>query len=358
MKHIFFIQSQITKLIAWGVIKHLKIPPKEVVILSYRGMDFYEGYTFFPFPFRHSPQDSFPISSNFWQGREKLKELDKYIVEFSGNAPFILYIPHIFYNMVNLIVSHHLCQGVCLLEEGKTSFLPREEANNLFKTKSRYLEKIKNNIYLKINYGNRLNLEDVRRFFPNSYLTAYKFSDAAFPDLDNVIQVKINLENNNDEIFTNSHTSTQHILVLEPLVESGVIKIENYLIGLSRVLMVLKHQQINHLYYKFHPDQRNKKSKKAIVELFQSFATYENMKFDELEKTVVLEEIAYQKKAHFYSIVSSLLYYAKYLGSQAYSFTHLLPKSAKIDQYLQKQPQAFLDNLKSLDKIKEEVSQI
>lgn len=340
---------------AFGVIKHLKIPQKEVVILAYRGIDFYEGYTFFDIPFRHSPTESFPIMSKFWQGREKLKELDKYIVDFSENTSFILYIPHIFYNMVNLIASHHLCQGLCLLEEGKTSFLPWEKANNLFKKKSPYIEKIKNNIYLKINYGNRLKSENIRSFCPDSYLAAYKFSDAAFPDLEKVIKVQINLEDNNDQIFTNTDILTKHILVLEPLVEARVVSIDYYLIGLSRALMILKHRQINHLYYKFHPEQQDDKSKSAIIELFQSFEMYENMKFTELEQNVVLEEIAYQKKANFYSAVSSLLYYAQYLGSQAYSFIPLIPKNYRMDRYLKKQPQAFLDNLQYIDKMGENI---
>ena len=113
MKHIFFIQSQITKLIALGVINYLKMSREEVVILGYRGVDFYEGYTFFDFPFRHSPTESFPLTFKFWEGREKLNELDKYLVEVSNNSSFILYVPHIFYNMINLMASHHLCQELC-----------------------------------------------------------------------------------------------------------------------------------------------------------------------------------------------------------------------------------------------------
>ncbi|ACB51714.1 unknown [Crocosphaera subtropica ATCC 51142] len=349
MKHIFFIQSQITKLIALGVIEYLKIPNEEVVILAYRGIDFYEGYTFFDFPFCHNPKESFPISSKFWEGREKLKELDQYIINISDNCSFILYIPHIFYNMINLMGSHHLCEGLCLLEEGKTSFSYREQANSLFKKKSRYINYLKNDIYLKLNYGNRLKQKHIKSFFPDSYLTAYKFSDAAFPDLEKVIKIPINLKNNNNKIATETDILNTHILVLEPLVEAKVINIEDYLIGLGRVLMLLKHQHINNLYYKFHPDQQDNKSINAIIELFQSFEIYENMKFKELEKNVVLEEIACQKKASFYSIVSSLLYYAWYLGSQAYSFANLIPKNAKIDRYLKKQPQVFLETLEYVD---------
>jgi hypothetical protein len=47
----------------------------------------------------------------------------------------------------------------------------------------------------------------------------------------------------------------------------------------------------------------------------------------------------------FYSAISSLLYYAKYLGSQAYSFVNLFPKNKRLSNYIQEQTQSFIESL-------------
>lgn len=325
VKHVFFVQSQITKLVAFATIKHLALPQESIVIISYRKVDFYHGYSIVPCPFTHYPQESFLIHKKFWLGRKKLKNLDDYVKEITNNSEFKFYVPHIFYNHVELMLSHCKCRSFSLLEEGKTSFSRFGE-----RTLSRDI--FPQNILKRMNYGKRLN--SVKQIFPDNYETAFKISDAAFPDFPRVQQVKLHL--------VSASYDYENIIVLDSIVEAGVVSISDYLIALLRLIMLMVKRGINKIHYKFHPDQQPKTSKKLILELFK---TIENIELIEIDKNIVLEEIAVNSSAKFYSAISSMLYYSKYLGSQSYSFVHLFPSSEKLDSYFKKQPEAFVNQL-------------
>ena len=264
VKHVFFVQSQITKLVAFATIKYLALPRDSIVIVSYRKVDFYDGYSIVPCPFSHYPQESFLIHKKFWLGRKKLKNLDDYVQQITNNSEFKFYVPHTFYNHVELMLSHGKCQSFSLLEEGKTSS------------------------------------------------ATYDY---------------------------------EHIIVLDSIVEAGVVSISDYLIALLRFIMIMLKRGIHKIHYKFHPDQQPKTSRKLIIELFK---TFEDIEFIKIDKNIVLEEMAVNSSAKFYSAISSMLYYSRYLGSQAYSFVNLFPSSEKLDSYLKKQPEAFLKQLEYL----------
>ena len=328
VKHVFFVQSQITKLVAFATIKYLALPRDSIVIVSYRKVDFYDGYSIVPCPFSHYPQESFLIHKKFWLGRKKLKNLDDYVQQITNNSEFKFYVPHTFYNHVELMLSHGKCQSFSLLEEGKTSF-------SRFGERTLITDTFPQNILKRMNYGTRL--KSVKQIFPDNYETAFRISDAAFPDFPRVQQVK--------PYLVSATYDYEHIIVLDSIVEAGVVSISDYLIALLRFIMIMLKRGIHKNHYKFHPDQQPKTSRKLIIELFK---TFEDIEFIKIDKNIVLEEMAVNTSDKFYSAISSMLYYSRYLGSQAYSFVNLFPSSEKLDSYLKKQPEAFLKQLEYL----------
>lgn len=331
MKHIFFVQSQITKLISLSVIKELSLSQADIIVITYRNIQFPNTYKSFVCPFSHYPQESFLIYKKFWIGRKKLIKLDTYLEKITDGDFFCMYVPHTFYRMIDLMVSHPKCQSLFLLEEGKESFQMSKNGQelNLSPQDARWL---------KLNYGSRLS--KVIKFFPENYQTAFKFSDAAFPDLNRVRKIKLKLN------YSLSYNyDYRHIIVLDSIVEANVIEISDYLIALTRLLFILIERDIKVVYYKFHPDQQLQESRQKILELFESFTKVE---FQELNINTSLEEIAVNSEATFYSAVSSVLYYSKYLGSQSYTFINLFPKNKKLSEYVRKQPTAFFEGMSTI----------
>lgn len=332
MKHVFFVHSQITKLISFSIIKNLSLTQQNVVIVTYRNSDFYREYETYTFPFSHYPIESFPLQKNFFSSRIKLKKLDAFIERITEQENYILYLPQVNERMLELMTSHHKCVKYNLIEEGKLSF------TKLHKRKI-YTYSRKQYFWLKLNYGNRLS--KTRTYLPETYFNAFKFSDAAFPDYHRVQKISL---------YTN-HTNLnyQNILVLEPLVEAAIVDKESYLIALQKMIKILIELEINTIFYKFHPDQQKEKSKHSILNLFKK---NELVSFVPIESNVALEEIAISSKATFYSTVSSMLYYAKCLGSYSYSFLNLIPPSNKLTSYFEMQPEAFREALNYIEESK------
>lgn len=329
MKHVFFVHSQITKLISFSIIKNLSLTQEEVVILTYRGSDFYRDYRIYTFPFSSFPIESFPLQINFLSGRIKLRKLDAFINKVTDNDNYILYLPQVHERMLELMASHPKCLKYNLIEEGKLSFTQ-------WRDRQIYTYSLKQFLFLKLNYGNRLSKQ--RAYLPETYFDAFKFTDAAFSDYDRVQKISLHANRTNSD-YTD-------ILVLEPLVEAGIVEINSYLEALHEMIKILISRGIDTISYKFHPEQQENKSKSDILNLF---AKIERMSFIPIESNISLEEIAISSQANFYSTVSSMLYYAKYLGSHSYSFSNLIPHSSKFDSYFNLQPEIFKENLNYIE---------
>ena len=335
MKQVFFVHSQITKLISFSIISNLSLNQKDIVIITYRGCNFYDGYKTYAFPFSHYPVESFPLQKNFLSSRAQLKKLDYFLDKITENNDYVLYLPQVNERMFELMVSHHKCAKYNLIEEGKLSFTELDRRKTSTYSKKEY-------ILLKLNYGNRLSKK--RTYLPDTYDSVFKFSDAAFPDYDRV--KKINLYHQEQSL------DYQNVLVLEPLVEAGIISEEQYLIGLDKVIKLLGIREIKTIHYKFHPDQQKDKSQKSISNFFEK---YVQISFIPIQANISLEEIAINSKANFYSISSSMLYYAKVLGSHSYCFLALMPESKKLKDYFEFQPKTFKENLNYIKALETEI---
>ena len=337
MKHVFFVHSQITKLISLGIISKLSLKPQDIAIITYRGIEFYPDYQTHVFPFSHYPVESFPLQKSFFPSKATLHSLDDFINKITERQSFVAYLPQLNERMLELIVSHPKCSKYNLIEEGKLSFTELQHRKIQKYSKKEYF-------WLVLNYGRRLSR--TRTYLPDTYHRAFKFSDAAFPNYPRVEQV--NLQYSCDRL------DYHNVLVLEPLVEAGIFKIENYLIGLEKLIKILKRKNIETLHYKFHPEQQLNTSKSQILKLFKAIT---DLSLVALESDISLEEIAINSPVDFYSISSSMLYYAKSLGSSSYSFLNLIPPSQELTRYFEIQPQAFKENISYIANFKVETAQ-
>ncbi len=329
MKHLFYVHSHTTKLITQSIIQAEKLNKNDVIVLLNRGIQGIDNHICFDFPFCHYPVESFPSYLKFWKGRNKLNSLNSFLNSKLMGDEYLFYAPHLGLKMFQLIVTSSKCKGYCFIEEGKLSF------NRLVK------KEIKKEIFDKfidvLNYGNRIFWEQT--YYTNNYKVAYRFSHAAFPNSPRVENIQLQLTNNKI-----SKIIEKKVLILDPIVEAAVIKIEDYLISILRLIILLKKQNESQIYFKFHPDQQIEISKKSIIDLFDSI---ECMKFIEISNEDSLEEIAYSynSKCKFYSMVSSSLFYLRYFGSETFSFLNLCPNREAINRYLEKQPSPFVEIL-------------
>ncbi|MGD1921139.1 MAG: hypothetical protein ACFCAD_21015 [Pleurocapsa sp.] len=262
--------------------------------------------------------------------------MDDFIGKITENQSFIAYLPQLNERMLELIVSHSKCSKYNLIEEGKLSFTELQHRKIQKYSKKEYF-------WLILNYGRRLSR--TRTYLPDTYDLAFKFSDAAFPNYPRV--EKVNLHCNSSEL------DYHNILVLEPLVEAGILNIESYLLGLKKLIEILKKEGVNTVHYKFHPEQQENISKSKILILLGEI---DLAFFTPLESDVSLEQIAINSPATFYSVSSSMLYYASFLGSQSYSFLHLLPHSENLSNYFETQPKAYRENINYIEDFQAEIT--
>lgn len=333
-KHIFFVHNPITRILADMVIKKLRLNSDDLAIITYR-LSFQTGeHHTYEFPFKHSP-NYFYLHRKFWKGRAKLREIDAFINKVSRCDEYLLYIPHMYLPILELMASHPNCIAFSYLEEGKGSFYAfNSQKNNVYA--------FRDYIFAVLNYGFRLKRR--ARFFDLNYRNAYKFSEAAFPDFERVI--KLNIFNYLSIIDTQARIDGS-VLVLDPMVESETTTLGEYLIALENLIFwLLKNKKkSDKVYYKFHPDQilNPDISQKTIKAFFESLTINEIKEFPSF---LSLEEVAVNSTATFYGVMSSILYYAPVLGSDAYSFIKMFPQNEKLKDYYLKQPEKFAEKIK------------
>lgn len=182
----------------------------------------------------------------------------------------------------------------------------------------------------------------------NKYNASYCFSNHCFNEHPN--KKLLNISFNKNESLNNIKT----VLVLESLVEAGLLKRDIYLSSLDWLLNYLIEKGENIVYYKFHLDQnKSLVSKRAIWNLFNKFKQNKKMKFVEINSNLKLEDIAFNSlNSEFYMIVSSVAIYADICGRKSYSFCNQvlnLDPGENFSNYIKTIPSEYFNIVHSLD---------
>lgn len=126
MKHVFFIHSSITFLIAYSTIKHLNIKNKDVLILS---------------SLYNVPIKDFEVIKSFGETNNKNflqklknfnipKSFDKYLDEYLNGQNFIAYVDLMSYYQ-KILITHNKCNGFHFIEEGNSAYQVEDDLTDI-----------------------------------------------------------------------------------------------------------------------------------------------------------------------------------------------------------------------------------
>lgn len=315
VKHIFFVHSPITYIVATKVIEFKKLKPDQPVFLTHRGFRVPAAADrSYEFPYLISPEP-FPFQLNFLQSRARIRRLDRFIDEISDKASFYLYLPHSGFRVLKLLASHPKCKAYFYIEEGLGSYYSRDVFNTAPWTKPVHpLDRIFN--------GNRIR----DKFFYNSKVKAvYGLYKESFPDYANrvvlqdsplLLPEKLTNEINKEKL--NAYHDS-HIIVLDAVSVYHTIKTEVHLYALLKLVKMLEQQHVTNAYIKFHPDQLKNQEYQLFKKALALFCN--KLELIEIEQDTFLEYVAqYCSGVTFYVNMSSVGLYASKAGQKVMSW--------------------------------------
>jgi hypothetical protein len=330
MKHLFYIHSNITELVARQVIEEEGYEEKDSLFLLARNHK-----SEFPnqiiFPYTHYPVDTFRVSFFFWKNRTKVTNLDRWLDKITEGKPFTYYTPQSGMNFFYLIISHINCKHYCYIEEGLCSYLREDE----LRSKKKELW-IRDQLY---NWNFKGRSPSVKHFYDLNhvkYLAAYGISEHSFPGL--IKRKTLNLP----FVKTNENNTYEHVLVLGQYVEYGEMKKETLIAVIQYLLSHLIKNKITNLHIKYHPAQKEESSIGALTNLFTEYKSQINIIL--MGPNTVLENIAISTGASFYIISSSVGIYSAINGNNVYC---LAKKVVEVESQFQKKIDSFPDFFKS-----------
>lgn len=346
MKHLFVVHNPISDLVAEKIIssKLKTFKKKDVIVCTYRGYKTNLKFKAHALPVIKK-KTIFVLS---WLDVISTKKFLNSI-----NGQFTVYLPTTGFEIFQILINHAYCRYYCYLEEGLASYYSVKEKNkfhsNFMNRHSGFVLKSIKYIYHYLNFGK--GIAAYSDFFDVSspkYQTSYCFSNHCFGEHPNKSLLKISFKNNE------SLKGIKNVLVLESLVEVGLLKREVYLLSLEWLIKHLLKRGQKIIHFKFHPDQnKSVVSRKTILSLFDKFKQNSKVDFFEIDQGLSLEDIAYNSlDSEFYMIVSSVAIYANICGRKSYSFYRqvlILDSDTDFADYIKTIPSEYFNIVETIN---------
>lgn len=343
MKHIFFVHSPITFIVACKVIQLKEIPSDNIIFLTHRGFHVpISGFKTYVFPYQWSPEP-FPFQVNFFNSWKRLEAFDQFINEITEKSLFSIYLPHTEFRVLKILISHPFCQDFSYIEEGLAAYFPLNVLNP---------KQGKRRIHLidRIFYKNRI--KD-KLFMNSGYKAAYGLYPESFPAFeDRVILDKIHtpgvamlasLFEKDYSLYENAH-----IIVLDAISEHGVVGRQEHMVAIKRLIQILREKNVKKLFIKYHPAQVGTQEYYSIQKILSHWPEAEEVV--EIPQDVYLEIVAKKcRSVCFYINVSSIGFYAYKEGQRVVSWANLiLQVNKKYSETILLVKQPLLDKIEML----------
>lgn len=316
--NIFFVISNITQLVAETYLAENTGSNPTIILYTKRFKPDMPDYKLHYFPYFDDKKEFELSGNNFLKKSAQKKELYTYISEICNNEKFVLFVPHLYINVLRMLVNHKDCTDYVYIEEGTLSYLPYEDivvgmpenkfnmfqSKGLgFKVRSAYPDKEKKGVCLNVQCFPFLKNKNV-------------LSQQA---LQTVLQIK--------SLKSNYSFDNQAILVFDSCVENRMAKLEEYLVCIIKSISYLKQQGKTKIFYKFHPDQHLY----LLANFYRKYLDNKafDIEFEELPRDLSLE-LVFLKSNNLTIIhtISSLGFYASVQGHQVYSNANYLLENA------------------------------
>lgn len=331
MKHVFFVHSYITDLVARRVVEVEHLSPQDVVFLNAR------NFTSLNLPYRRADVSLLAkvkgsLPRRILVGWREVKARDRQLLRLTGGAAFHLYTPQTMERYIQVIRSHAGCAGFSYLEEGLNSYCTRAEIERTHPpTEPRFREKL----------GFRFRVRE-SRFFEDGYTRVYGVSSEVFPDLSNRVVLTDVFSKTRDEQFA----EIENILALDALTVHRRIRLKSLLAAITRLAAFLHSERITTIHYKLHPAQDAGTEGVAI----QAALREGGVRAVQLPDHVCLEELANARPGIRYFVnLSSVGLYAAIMGCRVFSYASWVAQAEPgFATYIELTPRVFKDKVEFL----------
>jgi hypothetical protein len=329
MKHIFYLHSYITYIVALGTIKVEKIPKEDVLFIFGRKFK----PVICPYQELTSPAEYDILLELSGQGEEfgfvknysKIKSFDKWLSSLALQNDFQVYLPNRMNYYMQLMASHPKCKGYHIIEEGLLLYSRQFEdiikIRKIFYSKSpkQYLKKLAH----FFRHGNRSSsFRDFKYDFECKVYGISPVLNSILHDQNTIIVPILPEYIPLDEKY---HLNNVSLFFMDALVEQffadkdKVIEVYTYL--LDNVL-----NKNEKLYIKFHPAQSDE-----MIEILLSELEKRNIDHEVIPPHISAEMILMKSKnLKVYGFFSSLLYYALIFDADVYSLSDRLKVKDKL----------------------------
>lgn len=315
MKHVFYIHSHITFLVATSVVKQLGLKKTDICFLTgrnYQPYPTYENYYLESLTIEQNEIDKVPsYGSNLLMIKKgkTLRSIDQLLIKVTCGKPFIAYLPSTRNFLMQFISTHHNCEEIRLIEEGTMTYKPDivKAANPAYKT---FWGKIRRSLKAA-DHGFRSNY--YQSSSPVKPIELYGFSHVLETALKgsciNVTLVKLNTEYIGSRDW--GHQPDDSLFLMDGLIENKIATVQQVQRSFSKFLQNMDKR--NRIHIKFHPIQ---KSEDVILEVFQKY----QFPVSVIDNSTPLEILLLEsKRMKVYGCYSSLLFYGALFGHEVRS---------------------------------------
>lgn len=336
MKHIFYVHSGITYLVSLAAIAYLKLQPDEIRMVISRSIqidDQFQNIILEPEEQAIAQLPSYG-SVGVLKNLLVLRRLDRKINEASNDKPFTLYLPSERNYLMQFLQSHRLCVARNFIEEGlltyRAGFIKPRPALNSFMKRLHHFLRFPFHLYRS---------GGVTGHHVGNDFTIYVVTETARDVLHAYNTVLLDISNIATDQALASKTFTS-LYIFDAVVEMDLCAEDNFMVCLENFIATQVPRE--DLMIKFHPFQ---KSHDQYLELFDRY----NIKYEILGREIIPETLLAQKKGlSVYGLSSSVLFYAKEMGHDVYSFSpQLANQDKRYLEYVSKSiPISIIDYLK------------
>jgi Alpha-2,8-polysialyltransferase (POLYST) len=333
MKHLFFVHSSITFLMAKQIIKEEELDKKDCILIFDRIKPFEnEDLIQTVFPFETFPNDFFKVQLNSFLARKNVIKLNQYLSEVAHNQRFVFYAPKAQANYFYLTINHPNCDSYFFMEEGSGVY---SFANWHNPKKEIWLRQK----FYDLNFFGKV--PAVKHFYDGNhpkYKGVYCLHETAFKGFENKRILNLPFE------IKQTLASFETVLVFSCEIEFGFMNADTYRYSINKLIAYLIKNNIQKAHYKLHPGQKKDVSIALINEIIAENAS--KIQLIELEQHVILEEIAVSSpNVSFYICTSSIGLYATLANKKVYSYINFVREKDPEYQRNYKLPDFYVQKL-------------
>ncbi|MBB4070370.1 hypothetical protein GGQ18_002979 [Salinibacter ruber] len=318
MKGLFYIHSSITEKIAKKIAEEEHQNP--IFVEDYRYSSGLKNSIGIEEIYDLRPSDGI---ISLWK---RIKRGDKKLKNLMGNK-FHAYAHHVSYKEVQIIISHRMCCGHSIIEEGTDSYLREEKVE-------KKIEKISRSLKEKIKYMMRIGKKE---FFRGDEEAYYATSEKAFPGRENKKIISVNFDSSESE------EKETCILVCDSLKYWGKEESTKYIYSIITALNVIK-KEYKKVKYKIHPDSYGKWEERLMKMAIHEFGPASK----EIDRSESIEDVAIGSGLDVFVYLSSVgLYCGMFSDSSVYSFYRAASKEEGT-WALQYVPKVYWDHVQLL----------